>query len=262
MTKNEQFGNKKKAEKARYKEKMHTLQSEQKERAKAEKQKFLKEIGISTRLMMVRRGFTAFIAAMLLEIGLGSLVFSAVNSENRRSYIGALKSVYNITNLTDGDKWTRKDNEFSADAVETLIATLMMMVALEYARRGMKRDRKIAQDTLYEMIKYPNNKRPEFRMIGLYYIKNKEFYIPASKEISWKLHPVSRQIIKHIIANNPTIFNELISGQVRRASRDYTMTVIKAHLKLHPEDFPKVLGAYEMETLPKSLTRKYCQHVH
>lgn len=243
------------AAKAREKERKR----EQKKEEKAKKQEFLKKIGPSTRLLIARRGFTTFVAVMMLEVGFGSSMFLFRNNDskpeaNRRSYIEALKSVYNITNLADNDKWILKENDFASDAIETLVATLLALVAAGFACRNIKRDQLTAKRTA--------NLSPFFNMSSLYYIKNDIHHIPVKKEITWKLHPISRQIIKHIAANNPTLFNELISGKVSDASRDYTLAVIKAHLKSHPEDFKKVLDVYEEESLPKSLTRKYCQRVH
>ena len=232
------------------------VNAEKKQREKEARQKFLKDIGPATRLLIARRGFAAFMVAVAVEIGLGSLLWmwgnvdgsdAAKPKEYRREYLVSLKNAYNVTNLFDGDKWKRKEHDRASDATETLFAILLLIAALEIGRRHVKDDEIVAKRTLKVNISTGV-------MDDLYNIKTGHVWSPG---LLWNMHPVSRAVIKHLSSQDSMRFNALLKGKVHRASRDYTMAVIRGYLETHPDELQKVLDVYEEESLPKSLLRKY-----
>jgi len=229
-------------------------------RKKAVKREFLDKIGPATRLLIARRGFAAFAAAMLMQVGIGSAYWALVDMD--KPYTDSIKNAYDITNLVDGKKWLDCEGNGMKEVFDTLVATVLLIGAVAAACKMVAYDRQVAKRTVRDVDgEIENDKWYKSDLSNdLYNIVNRHAFssnLYSFESCFWKVHPVSRSIVKHMAELNPELFDNLLSGKTYMPSRDYAIAVVKGHLKSHPDDYKKLLAAYEYETLPKSLIQKY-----
>ena len=214
---------------------------------------FKKAIGPATRLLIARRGLTQLLLWWMVAVGFGTVIWDIENIADKElgrehiSLVDAFINAHDVRNLFKVDKWVNKRaGSISSDASYTFMSMVLLFWICRFAKMRMKKDEEVAEKTL----KYKDSMR--------YLFAETDFFRRYDdSDLAWKLHAVSRAVIRKIAADNPELFNRLLSGEINNATRDYAITVISGWLKNHPDDFAKVADVYDINSLPKSLVRKY-----
>lgn len=256
------------------KEAVAQFAKDQKKRMKAnEKNKhkeFLKNIGPATRLLIVRRGLRDFLTVMLMSICMGSgvwFVHNQANPEKKRiSYTQAFKRAYDIRNLTSTDRFYHASDS-EPDGIYTIAAMLLLMTAAGVGIRRMQDDKEKAKDFEEHILRetlFSSSTPLDDLMIYFHWVQHpnmswRDNYYEVEQERLWKLNPVCKSIVENMASLYPVLFERLLSGNTRFASRDYAIAVISGYLKSHPDEFQRIMDVYVGETLPKSLVRKYAK---
>jgi len=206
------------------------------------------KMGPMARLMIVRRGLESFLFGMLLSVVAGSAHWLCrPGHADNIPYPAAFKRAYDIRNL--GDKDT---------AFYPFVTLLIFAGAAAWGRKSMRHGKEQAQKVirvLDQHLSYPSDFFAAWWFSKELNKAQNRNGAPTTPEE--KMTPICRAIVAKYATEHRQFFDELAAGHNTVNTRDYAITVATAHLKSHPKDFNILKDAFYIDTLPKSLVKKY-----